>query len=132
MRINTTPIVNYAKKAVNEYTSRLNYTYQHKKAFLKVEKELLGKNTFSGYLHDTNKLIMFAIGLPKSWTRFIHRSLSPHHEHNGKIKNLVGAIIDWQCANLTKADKTLTAREYYEKFAKHIKGADEMMKKLGL
>lgn len=132
MRIRTTPIINYTKKVANEYTSRLDYTYQHKKAFLRVEKEFLGKNTLSGYLHDTNKLVMFALGFPKDWVRVIHRALSPHHEHKGKIKNLVGAIIDWQSSPQTKADKQLSARDYYEKFAKHIEGADEVLKRFGL
>ena len=31
------------------YGRRINYTWQHKKAFLKVEKELCGKNTWRGY-----------------------------------------------------------------------------------
>ena len=30
------------------------YTWKHKKAFLKVEKKLLGKNTIRGYLHDVD------------------------------------------------------------------------------
>ena len=132
MKITAAPIIKYTKKVVNNYTSRLDYTYQHKKAFLKLEKEFLGKNTLSGYLHDTNKLFMYAIGLPKNWVRKIHRAISPHHEHNGKIKNLRGAIIDWECARYTKADKQITARQYYERFVPNIKGADEMLKRFGL
>lgn len=33
------------------------YTVKHKKAFIMVEKQLLGKNTLRGYLHDIDKLI---------------------------------------------------------------------------
>ena len=132
MKINSTPIIKYTKQIAKEYTSRLNYTYQHKKVFLKVEKEFLGKNTVSGYLHDTNKLVMFALGFPKNWVRDIHRAISPHHERNGKIKNLAGAIIDWESARYTKPDKSSTAREFHDEFAKHIDGADEMLKKFGL
>lgn len=103
-----------------------------KRPFLMVEKQFLGKNTLSGYLHDTNKLVMYALGLPKNWVRDIHRAISPHHEHKGKIKNLVGAIIDWESARYTKPDKPLSAREYYKLFATHIKGADETLKRFGL
>ena len=47
------------------------YTWRHKKAFLKVEKELLGKNTIRGYLHDADKLILYPILGKKLLIRFI-------------------------------------------------------------
>ena len=36
----------------------ISYTWKHKIAFLKVEKQLLGKNTLSGYLHDIDKILL--------------------------------------------------------------------------
>lgn len=132
MKISSTPIIKYTKKIANEYTSRLDYTYQHKKAYLKVEKQFLGVNTLTGYLHDTNKLLMYALCFPKKWVKNIHRALASHHERNGKIKDVVGAIIDWESAKYTKADKPLSAREIFEKEYSHVKGVDEMLKKFGL
>lgn len=38
---------------------KIKYTFLHKLAFLKIEKQLLGKNTLHGYLHDIDKLIMY-------------------------------------------------------------------------
>lgn len=120
------------KTGAKNYVSRINYTYQHKKAFLKVEKELLGKNTMSGYLHDTNKIVMFAIGLPKSWVRIIHRAISPHHPKNHKVKNPMGMVIDMICSPLTKADKQVKPRDHYESHKEYpVKGVDEILKRFG-
>jgi hypothetical protein len=125
-------IIQTTKKALNNYVGRLNYTYQHKKAFLQVEKQLLGKNTLSGYLHDADKLVMYAFGLSKDAVRVIHRRMSPHHEYNGKIKNPVAAVIDWTCASLTKTDKQIPAREHYEQTYSHVKGVKEVLDRFGL
>ncbi len=38
---------------IKERLHYFNYTFQHKKAFLRVEKEILGKNTLGGVLHET-------------------------------------------------------------------------------
>ena len=35
------------------------YTFKHKIAFLKIEKQLRGKNTLCGYLHDAEKPLMY-------------------------------------------------------------------------
>ena len=43
------------KKRIN----KIKYTLRHKKAFLKVEKELRGKNTLKGYLHDVDKPFLY-------------------------------------------------------------------------
>ena len=35
---------------------KIRYTLAHRKAFRKVEKELLGHNTIRGWLHDLDKI----------------------------------------------------------------------------
>lgn len=37
--------------------SHIVYTMKHKRAFLRVEKELLGHNTVRGFLHDLDKVL---------------------------------------------------------------------------
>ena len=120
------------KEHFANYGRRINYTWQHKKAFLKVEKELTGKNTWRGYFHDADKLLMYILGFPKQWVHDIHYATSPHHIQKGKVKNPIMAVIDWECCRITKPDKPYTAREYYEKFCPKIPELDEAFKQLGL
>ena len=115
----------------------IKYTSKHKVAFLKIEKQLLGKNTLGGYLHDLDKLLMYIIGVPKELAHNIHVATAPHHERNGKIKRPIQAIIDWECARFTKPDKPLTAREFYENYfiekrKMKLPEIEEGFKKLGL
>lgn len=114
------------------YGRRINYTWQHKKAFLQVEKELTGKNSWKGYCHDLDKLIMYILGFPKQTAHNIHVATSPHHIRNGKVKDPIMTVIDWECCRYTKPDKFRTAREYYEEFCPQIPEIDEAFKKLGL
>ena len=114
------------------YPKRINYTWQHKKAFLKVEKELCGKNTLGGYLHDTDKLFMYAIGIPHNIAHKIHVATAPHHIRNGTIKRPMMAIIDWECARYTKPDKPLNARTFYEKKCPKIPVIEMLLDKYGL
>ena len=120
------------RQFLKEYKSRINYTWQHKKAYLTVEKELTSKNTLSGYLHDLDKIIMYALFVPKETVSSIHRKLSSHHEQNSKIKNIKEAIIDWECARFTKPDKPLNARETYYKYYKNVEGVEEVLDELKL
>ena len=48
------------------YRKNLEHTYEHKKVFAIVEKELFGKNSIDSITHDLDKLIMYAMGFPKS------------------------------------------------------------------
>ena len=114
------------------YGRRINYTWQHKKAFLHVEKELCGKNTWRGYCHDLDKLIMYILFFPKKLAHDIHVATSPHHIRNGKVKSPLMAVIDWESCRYTKPDKPYTSREYYEKFCPKIPEIDEAFEKLGL
>ncbi len=96
------------------------YTLRHKRAFLKVEKELLGKNTLRGYLHDVDKLFLYGLfWLPKKKIQQIHRQHNKHHVVNDlpkKKSDCIEAVIDWECARYTKQDKPLNAYETLMQF----------------
>jgi len=99
----------------------INYTWQHKKAFLKVEKNLLGHNTIRGYLHDLDKIFL-KIFLDSKTVHNLHRKHSRHHEIKAKTKeDYIQMIIDWECARFTKPDKPLNARETLYKFYPNLK-----------
>lgn len=118
---------------IHDYAARFNYTWQHKKAYLRVEKELTGKNTLTGYLHDVDKLVLYAIGFPGELAHNIHTSIARHHQHPpGVIKDLQGAVIDWECARITKPDKPLNARATWQKYYPNVKGVEPVLTKLGL
>ena len=100
------------------------YTWEHKKAFLKVEKELLGRISFRGLKHDLDKLLWwyplgFLLGKDSNWVQKHHQSCSKHHTQSAGIKtraDYVEMIIDWECARLTKPDKPLNAYQTLYKF----------------
>ncbi len=114
-----------------KYYDRINYTWQHKKAFLRKEKEFLGKNTLDGWFHDSDKLLMYIIGVPQQLAHKIHTRFAPHHVRNGKIKNPVAAVIDWECAKLTKPDKQLDAEQTYKKYYPNVKEVKEVLDRFG-
>lgn len=100
----------------------LKYTWEHKKAFLITEKRILGKNTLAGYLHDTDKLFLYLL-FTKKETGVIHRSYAKHHTGNHKTElDKKQALIDWECARLTKKDKQETAKQYLLKYIPEWKG----------
>ena len=134
---NDSKFLKAVKKSLTDYCSRINYTWQHKKAFLDVERELCGKNSVSAFFHDTDKLFMYIIGIPQETAHNIHVRFAPHHVHNAHVKKPVMAVIDWECARYTKADKPLSARKFYEKFYVEEKNIripeiEEVLDKLGL
>jgi hypothetical protein len=129
---NDEPFLTDLKQYIKNYPQRIKYTCKHKKAFLQVEKELCGKNSINGYLHDSDRLLMYIAGLPQELVNKIHNFTAPHHIRNGKVKNPVMAVIDWECAHLTKPDKPLRAREYYEKCCTKMPEIETALKKLGL
>ena len=89
------------------------YTLKHKIAFLQTEKQIRGKNTLRGYLHDLDKPFLYlALWLDMKEVQKIHRSHNKHHVKNNLIKtkdDLIDTIIDWECARITKPDKPLNA-----------------------
>ena len=126
------PFSQRLKEYFTGYTKRIDYTWQHKKAFLKVEKDLYGKNTLGGYCHDLDKLIMYILGVPKKLAHDIHVATAPHHIRNGKIKAPEKAVIDWESARYTKPDKPLSARDFYEKCCPQMPEIEEEFEKTGI
>lgn len=101
---------------ISNTLDNIKYTWNHKRAFLKVEKQLLGRNTISGYLHDLDKIFMYLI-FDKTITHKIHRQRSKHHTIKAETEeDFTQMVIDWECARYTKADKQLNAEETLYKF----------------
>lgn len=100
------------------YTIR--YSLEHRKAFLALEKKLLGKNTIRGYLHDVDKIILYHF-LPTEFVHTCHQWWSKHHERRAKTHDdFVQMVIDWECARFTKPDKPLDAYDTLYKFYPHM------------
>ena len=85
------------------------YTKAHRKAFIRLEKELLGYNTFAGYTHDLDKMILYHF-LPKEKVSKLHKKYSRHHDRAKTYFDYVQMVIDWECA-----------RETLEKFYPELK-----------
>lgn len=99
---------------------KIKYSLEHRKAFLTLEKKLLGKNTIRGYLHDIDKIILYHF-LPTEFVHTCHQWWSKHHEHRAKTHNdFVQMAIDWECARFTKPDKPLDAYDTLYKFYPHM------------
>ena len=111
-----------------ESYKHIPYTWKHYLAFLKVEKQLLGYYKYK--FHDWDKIAMY-IFLPFLGTRIIgqlHQRCQNHHPiysvGKDKVKNYKyptdvnweEAIIDWECARITKPDKPLNAKDTLKKF----------------
>lgn len=109
------------------------YTLDHRKAFLKVEKELLGHNTIRGYLHDLDKVVL-KLFMDRKKVHKIHRKFSRHHEIKARThEDYVQMVIDWECARITKPDKPLNARQTLDKYYKHLSDKVEpILNELGL
>lgn len=112
---------------LKERIQKIFYTLKHKEAFLQVEKQLRGKNTLSGYLHDAEKPLMylFCFWMSISDIHKFHRAHNRHHVKNNLKKStddLLDTVIDWECARITKPDKPLNAYDtlmtYYPEYEK--------------
>lgn len=99
----------------------MKYTYSHRKAFRVVAEQLILQGYFDAReveairervrLHDMDKFVMYTV-FSKPLASKLHREHSVHHLGNTVPKtkiDLIEAIIDWECAGLTKADKPLNA-----------------------
>lgn len=110
---------------------KIIYTSKHRKAFRKVEKELLGYNTLDGLTHDLGKLLMliFCPFLSLKTIKKIHKKTAKHHNAITD-EDYIQKVIDYECARYTKPDKPYTAREYIEKTKnKHTKLEQEKIQK---
>lgn len=96
---------------VQDKRNSISYTLKHRKAFLEIEKRLLGHNTIRGHLHDLDKIFL-KLFLSKDMVSRIHRAHARHHAKNACTKqDYVQMVVDWECARYTKPDKPLNARE---------------------
>lgn len=109
------------------------YTLDHRKAFLKVEKELLGHNTVRGYLHDLDKVVL-KLFIDGKTVHKIHRYISRHHERRAHThSDYIQMVIDWECARITKPDKPLNARDTLYKYYNNLSDKIEpILDELGL
>lgn len=90
---------------------RIQYTLAHRKAFRKIEKELLGYNTFRSLFHDLDKVFLYPFFDYKKVHNF-HRNHAHHHTVKAKTRNdYIQMVIDWECARYTKPDKPLNTRQ---------------------
>lgn len=105
-------------------SKRISYILKHKFYFLKIERQLTGKNTISGFLHDFDKIFMLLL-TNKSVKEIqkTHRNKAKHHVNNQvkTEKDYIQMVIDWECARYSKPDKQLNARQTLDKFYPHIK-----------
>ena len=100
---------------------KIRYTLRHRKAFRKIEKELVGHNTIRGYLHDIDKLLLYVVMDCKRASK-LHRSYSRHHAARARTyMDFVQMVIDWECARYTKPDKQMNARETLDKLYPELK-----------
>lgn len=125
-------LIDNIENYIKGYKKRINHTIQHKKAYLKVEKKLTGKNSLRGYLHDLDKLILYIFGVPKGIVHNLHVATAPHHIRNNKIKYPKGAVIDWECAHYTKPDKPFRARDFYQNACPKMSEVESALSELGL
>ena len=113
----------------------IKYSWEHKKAYLKIEKQLLGRNTLRGYIHDLDKILLYPF-LEKVTVTKIHRKMARHHLDKDKKhtkRDYICAIIDWECCRYTKPDKPLTAREtLYKLYPEFIEDIEPILDELGL
>ena len=98
--------------------AHIPYTWKHKMAMIKLEKQFTGKVTPRILFHDTNKLFSFILFpfLTPDQHEALHQKFSKHH-HYDDIANLTDAVreeivLDWESARYTKPDKPRTAREW--------------------
>lgn len=110
---------NYLRHILESNSKRnkkIIYILKHKRAFLETERQILGRNRFLSKFHDSDKIILLHLGFSPKMTSKIHRLYSLHHPKFKWIPDILGAIIDWECASSTKEDKQCTGYEAYTRY----------------
>lgn len=114
-----------------ERKRRIIALIEHKKEFVRVEKQLLGKNTLRAITHDLDKLTMLVFLFNIEKTRKRHKENAKHHNPKTK-KDYLERIVDWECARFTKNKSQMTAREYKEFACPDDFFTEYYLQKLGL
>lgn len=118
------------RRRTDQRKKSIRYTWKHKLAFLELEKEKRGFNTWHGYLHDLDKLLFrhpFMLWKTSKEIQKDHRQFSKHHAQNKSPKeeeDYINMVFDWECASKTKKDKPLlafgTMLAYYPDLEKNV------------
>ena len=115
------------------YLKNIKHTYDHKIIHGIIEKKLYGKNSMDTIYHDSDKLLMYLIGLPRKFVSKTHRRFSEHHPESGRTElNLKDMLTDNIASSpFFKPDKKYGLREYFEKSKdlQAIKGFREHLEK---
>lgn len=112
--------------------TKISYIRQHRKAFKKIEKQLLHHNTLRSLFHDLDKIILLHFFEKEKVSR-IHRRYSRHHDKAKSKSDYIQMVIDWECARYTKPDKPLNARDtLYKYYPKLISQIEPILVELGL
>lgn len=111
---------------VNE--AYIKYSYTHRIAFEFVVNKLFANHQDlreellrRAKDHDMDKMYLYYLGVPKKHASNYHRATASHHMENSVVKNLydfVEAVVDYECAGYTKADKPLNAYDTIMKYNK--------------
>lgn len=112
----------------------LKYTYLHRKALYFTIQKLIRDDTLRKVLidrakyHDLDKALLYTL-IEKKEASAYHRAHAKHHMENSNTKSYVDyveAILDYECAALTKPDKPLNAYDTILKFK--VNNSDELLK----
>lgn len=123
-------LVNKIKNYAKSYVKNIKHTYEHKIIFALIEKEVFGSNSIDSITHDLDKLVLYALGFPKSFVSEFHRKHSEHHTESGKKMNLRSMVCDNIASSPEfKPEKQKTLREHYKtsKSLQDVKGLRKML-----
>ncbi len=127
-----TKVIQPVKEYIHNYKKNVKHTYEHKLVYAIVEKELYGRNTINSITHDSDKMIMYLLGFPKSFVSKFHRKHSEHHPESGKKMNLTSMLCDNIASSPEfKPEKKYSLREYYQrsKELQELKGFKNLLDK---
>ena len=111
-----TKVVQPVREYIHNYKKNIKHTYEHKLIYALIEKELYGRNTLDALTHDSDKMVMYLLGFPKSFVTKYHRKHSEHHVESGKKMNLTSMLCDNIASSPEfKPEKKYSLREYYKK-----------------
>jgi len=125
-------LINKFKQYAHNYTENIRHTVDHKMVYALVEKEVFGKNSINSLTHDSDKMIMYLLGFPRSFVSKVHRKISQHHPESGKKMNLRSMLCDNIASSPEfKPEKKLSLRAYYNsnKQIQGIEGFKDILEK---
>lgn len=119
----------------------IEYTYLHRIALrFCIEKHLAGHPLLEHMLelaknHDMDKMFLYTLVSKKAASHY-HRATAAHHMENDKPKsvcNFIEAVMDYECAGYTKADKPLNAYDTVVQYGKsHQDDLFHIMQEFGM